>query len=77
MPRLSERLNMGGQPCPQVIGMNEKGFQRCIGVLKYLGVAHYPNLETNYICVHECDACKKRVYDLVDTEDGRTELIEQ
>lgn len=47
----------------------------CKGTFKYVGVAELVSLLSDYILIHECSECGERVFDSVDTFDGRVELI--
>ncbi len=71
MTRLSDRISREGQPCIPTLGL-----ERCPGIYKSIGIVRQPNLESDYLLISECNECKKRVYDAVDTEDGRIELVE-
>jgi len=71
MQKLSEALSRDGDPCPFIVVEGPE----CRGILKYVNVIKHINILSDYTMVHECDTCKRKVYDLVDTEDGRVELL--
>ncbi len=62
-------VNIEGQEHPRTMGL-----EPCIGTLVNLGTVRHVNLLTDYILVHECNECRERFYDAVDTIDGRIEL---